>query len=288
MTPLLRLDHIVIRVNDLDRAMDDYRSLGFTVAHGGEHPSWGSRNALIAFQDDTYLELIDFPGQEAPGQRMEWRDRRSRELRAAGRTPVECRVLAWACAPEGLVDYALVPRVMKTVLTRAKAPGFFYDGPFPGSRVRPDGKKVAWRLAVPNGYDLPFLCADVTTRSLRVPRGKARNHANGATGISRVMVKVRDLPDSVGCYRRLLARRPLRLPEDRDILFARDFKLGATYIQLDECLSTECQGPWAVGLRPPKPLSEGGFNRQLLHKASIGFDTPETIAQIAAASKKQS
>ena len=49
MALAFRLDHVVIRVNDLDHAIDDYRNLGFTVVRGGEHPGWGSRNALIAF-----------------------------------------------------------------------------------------------------------------------------------------------------------------------------------------------------------------------------------------------
>lgn len=31
------LDHVVIAVNDLDRAVADYQSLGFTVYPGGVH-----------------------------------------------------------------------------------------------------------------------------------------------------------------------------------------------------------------------------------------------------------
>ena len=57
-----QLDHVVIKVNDLEGAMADYEALGFSVVVGGEHLAWGSRNALIPFKDGTYLELISFQG----------------------------------------------------------------------------------------------------------------------------------------------------------------------------------------------------------------------------------
>ena len=53
------IDHLVIAVNDLDQAANDYRQLGFTVVPGGKHPV-GSHNALVAFEDGSYLEIIAF------------------------------------------------------------------------------------------------------------------------------------------------------------------------------------------------------------------------------------
>eukprot|EP01041_Mallomonas_annulata_P028533 gene28533-50396_t len=46
-------------VADLDAAVADYASLGFTVLPGGEHPR-GSRNALVVLADGAYLEIIAF------------------------------------------------------------------------------------------------------------------------------------------------------------------------------------------------------------------------------------
>jgi hypothetical protein len=43
-----RIDHVVILVDDLPVAVDDYRNLVFTVVPGGRHAAWGSRNALRA------------------------------------------------------------------------------------------------------------------------------------------------------------------------------------------------------------------------------------------------
>ena len=56
---LTGIDHIVIAVPDLDVARKSYEALGFTVVPGGRHPV-GTHNALIAFADGAYVELIAF------------------------------------------------------------------------------------------------------------------------------------------------------------------------------------------------------------------------------------
>ena len=61
------IDHLVIVVKDLEQATRDYRELGFNVVAGGQHPV-GSHNALIAFEDGSYLEIIAFY-REAPDHR---------------------------------------------------------------------------------------------------------------------------------------------------------------------------------------------------------------------------
>src|SRR2546430_352543 len=59
-TLMLRgIDHIVIAVPDLAAAGKSYAALGFTVVPGGRHPV-GTHNALIAFGDGSYVELIAF------------------------------------------------------------------------------------------------------------------------------------------------------------------------------------------------------------------------------------
>src|SRR5439155_20766639 len=107
MAASLQLDHLVIRVHDLDQAVKDFTALGFTVTLGGEHPGWGSRNALIPFADGSYLELIAFP-TSSPAEPIP-KQVRAAELAAAGHSALECRVLPWVSAGEGMVDFALVP-----------------------------------------------------------------------------------------------------------------------------------------------------------------------------------
>ncbi|WP_449257385.1 VOC family protein [Bosea sp. (in: a-proteobacteria)] len=180
------IDHIVIAVADLDQARRDYEALGFTVLPGGEHPR-GSRNALVAFADGAYLEIIAFP-VAVPGFRW-W------ELfRTAG---------------PGFVDYALLPGDFEAGIARQRAAGIALDGPVEGSRLQPDGSRIAWRSARPVEPDIPFLVTDITPRDLRVPAGAARRHPNGVTGIAGVTVAVRDLARTTARYRALLGSEPL-------------------------------------------------------------------------------
>jgi hypothetical protein len=53
-------DHLVLLVNDLDNAIKTWRNLGFDARSGGEHPTTGTYNALVALADGTYLEILAF------------------------------------------------------------------------------------------------------------------------------------------------------------------------------------------------------------------------------------
>lgn len=54
---LTRIDHVMICVPDLTRAIEQYRNLGFNTYPGGVHTGKGTSNA-IAFNDADYLELL--------------------------------------------------------------------------------------------------------------------------------------------------------------------------------------------------------------------------------------
>lgn len=180
------IDHIVIAVSDLERAMKDYAALGFTVLPGGEHPR-GSRNALVVLADGAYLEIIAF---SRPDPDFRW----WRVLNSAG---------------EGFVDYALLPDDFEADVARTRAAGVEINGPIDGARLRPDGVKIAWTSARPPEPDIPFFVTDFTPRVLRVPDGEALHHANGVTGVAGVTVAVRDLSVSVPRYRALIGAEPL-------------------------------------------------------------------------------
>jgi catechol 2,3-dioxygenase-like lactoylglutathione lyase family enzyme len=270
MSAVFQFDHAVIRVNDLAAATNDYSALGFTVTPGGEHPGRGSHNALIAFADGTYLELIAFPGKPtAPGQGLP-REARSRALRAAGRSPVDARALPWETAEEGLVDFALLPQPIEAALAAARARGLDVDGPFPGGRVRPDGQQVAWQLGVPDGYDLPFLCADVTPRSLRVPGGAVCRHANGAAGLAEVAIAVADVERGVDRYRALLGIGPQENPTP-PVMGVRkvSFVVGPTTLLLSGPSALGDPGPRSLRLWTTNEAGAGVLDAGLTHGAKI-------------------
>ena len=53
------VDRIVVVVPDLEAAIAAYGGAGFNVMRGGRH-NIGTHNALIAFADGSYIELIAF------------------------------------------------------------------------------------------------------------------------------------------------------------------------------------------------------------------------------------
>lgn len=172
------LDHGVVLVRDLDTAVADYRTLGFTVVPGGTHAGGLTHNALVPFANGTYLELLAFTRPDA------WPSVPT--VGEPGRTPLERRFLARAQRGEGLIDVAIWMNGLAGSVARyvsAHRTDVAIDGPASGQRTRPDGTRLAWRMAFPDAADLPFLIEDVTPRRLRVPDGDATNHPNGVTGI---------------------------------------------------------------------------------------------------------
>jgi len=267
-----RLDHLVIAVADLAKAVEDYRALGFSVQIGGRHPGRTSHNALVAFEDGAYLELIAW---QEPGPAERWYNEHAKH-------------------GDGLMDFALVPEDTARAIEAAKARGLALDGPLDGGRVRPDGTPVKWQTGRQATFDLPFLCGDVTPRELRVPAGEARRHANGALGVASVAVAVRDIGVSLARYRALLGiegtgregvatsmESPVALPGEG--LRIAVVGLGETAIilmtptgddttaarALEERLATRGEGPCATALRTSAGPTAHVLDRGLAHEAAI-------------------
>jgi hypothetical protein len=111
------------------------------------------------------------------------------------------------------VDYALSVGVLPELIETVQERGLGMDGPFNGSRLRPDGERLEWQLAFPQTLDLPFIIADLTPHSSRVPAGDARRHANDALGAVGMEVLVRDLQTTAGRYQLLFGAGPLASEE---------------------------------------------------------------------------
>ncbi len=189
----MKLDHLVILVDDLAASSADYRQRGFNVVQGGEHKAFGSHNALIPFADGTYLELATFRAK-APylSRASEYQSRL-----AAGESRLAARWLSMNGLPSGLIDFALIPENLDLVRQRGVDIAELEMG-----RARPDGVELRWKMGHPATLDLPFLIEDVTPREWRVPA--ETNHPNGALGITQLTIIVDDLGRSSKHYRRLL------------------------------------------------------------------------------------
>jgi catechol 2,3-dioxygenase-like lactoylglutathione lyase family enzyme len=245
------LDHVVIAVNDLDRAVVNYRSLGFTVYPGGVHHGGVSHNALVVFADGAYFEIIAYR-EAAPANRW-WR-----VLTTAG---------------EGIVDFAGLPENTEQDLHAARARGLDVEGPTPGGRLRLDGVRLDWQIVRPATTDLPFWCGDVTPRELRVPEGSIRQHPNGVTGISRVRIVVADLAASIARFKALVG--PEAVSADNGIpriaLKGTVFELiGPDDDDARRYLAARGEGVLSLALRGSAP---NALEPKLLHGADLTIVT---------------
>jgi hypothetical protein len=210
------IDHLVIMFKELEPAILAYRDLGFTVIRGGEHPV-GTHNALVAFADGSYLELIAF---KRPNDQHRW----------------------WGAAQAGggFIDFCMATDDLTWAIQAFREAGVSMSDPAPGSRARPDGHKLSWVVASapkPFMFQAPFLIQDQTPREERI--GKQTSHPNGVTGVAGITVATDDVARARGWWSPVL-RQPGTEIQRADIDAA-----GVRFMA----------GPYAIDFVAPRNLS---------------------------------
>ena len=119
--------------SDLDTGIEEVKDLTGVVAEfGGAHPGGGTRNALMSFGDEQYLEIIaPDPGQETAGTLGE-------ELLNYHRTG---GIRTWAVAVNGFDEVRSVMEEM----------GYTHHT-IDMTRTRPDGVKLSWQILFVGGH----------------------------------------------------------------------------------------------------------------------------------------
>lgn len=253
------IDHLVIVVNDLEKAAGDYERMGFTVVAGGRHPV-GSHNALIAFSDGSYIEVISFY-REALDHRW-WE-------------PLQ--------KGERLVDYCVQTDDLTADTQKLRAAGVAINDPVPWSRSRPDGYELKWLLSLATGSHrgvAPFLIQDITPRDERIPR--EHGHKNGVIGIRKLTIATGEVSTVQHWYKSVLGRDGQQIDDAQLKARGISFKVGP---HLLEFLSpSEPQSPLVNWMRMygPSPyavvLHTGSARREpldpeLTHGAAIQLTT---------------
>jgi hypothetical protein len=182
------LDHIVLLVDDLEDAVTVFSSSGFTVTPGGINGP--THNALIAFENETYIELIAL--QKRTTRRLFKFMRRSGllRLRSLMKTDLNNRLFGWFSKPQGFRDICFRATSLEEVSRVCQARGIALTPIIPFNRHRPDGVTVSWYLAGAVDDVEPFFIEDKTPLNFRIPDGAARIHENGALGITEIETKV--------------------------------------------------------------------------------------------------
>lgn len=211
-------DHVVVVVTDLAQSVRDYENAGFTVALGGRHPDTSAENAIIAFADCSYIELFSFAEPDkAPRGHANWMP----FAKGGGFGAFWCRT-----------------DDVSQAASRLRGAGVDIEDGRTGSRVRPDGFRVEFRLAVPDRKLFPFapaLIEDVTPLQERV--GAPPAHRNGASGVSIISCRTAN-PDQALQFYADLPGSGLAAP-DSAAHRERAVRLGDTLVQFDSMRSAE-------------------------------------------------
>jgi catechol 2,3-dioxygenase-like lactoylglutathione lyase family enzyme len=209
------LDHLIVLVNDRDAAIETYRRLGFDVRVGGEHPAFGSHNALIALADGTYIELVAFMDAARAAQSF-WG-----------------AALGKLRAGEGWGGFVLASNDLANDVAQLRARALNVGEPSAGARLRPDGQRVAWHIALCNDSPvgrLPFLIQDETPRALRIEL--PHDGLGCRARVRQIVVAVKDADAACADYRALLNVEPTRVKNAAGDAQGYRLALGETSIVL--------------------------------------------------------
>jgi hypothetical protein len=122
------LDHLVYVTPDVDKTIEDLSAqLGVSAVPGGQHPAWGTRNALLALGSRMYLEIMG-PDPTLPRPALQRPFGIDNLYRA--------RLATWVCRSDDLQHTVEVGRHVGVDLGEVK----------PGQRTRPDGTKLSWTM----------------------------------------------------------------------------------------------------------------------------------------------
>jgi hypothetical protein len=175
------LDHLVLGVADLETGGALFSALGFTVGPVNTHP-WGTKNRLVQFADESFLELITVADPAAIPPHAPRRFSFGAFVRDAlqRRTGLSMLVLKGRDARKDAADFA------------AQSIGDFEPFDFARKGVKADGSptEVAFSLAFAADPAMPE-CAFFTCQH-HFPENfwskTAQTHANGARGVARVTI----------------------------------------------------------------------------------------------------
>jgi catechol 2,3-dioxygenase-like lactoylglutathione lyase family enzyme len=233
-----RIDHVMIAVPELDRGIDTYARLGFSVQPGGEHPGIGTYNA-IAFNEEDYLELIAIRD----------RDEYARNHRWSGLVELVER--------GGGLRYLIVQSDdLAADVAAMRARGVDVGDVAEGNRRTPSGRERRWKLAMLGPRDpLPvFFIQHITPLGERRPAGAG--HPNGVHRTERAYIAVADLAAGVDTYSRVLGMA--KPPIERGTVIMAEmavFQLGSSGLTLAhpygpgacaDALSRRGPGPFQV------------------------------------------
>jgi catechol 2,3-dioxygenase-like lactoylglutathione lyase family enzyme len=177
------VDHLVLPVSDIDVSRARFSALGFTVAANGIHP-FGTVNACVFLPDKTYLEPLAIGDANV-----------AKAAITGGNVFVACDQIFRQKRDEGLSAIVLqsddAQSDQEAFIAASVSGGDMLE--FSRPVVLPDGQHAISRFhlafAVDPAEDAFFLFSCQRLDPLPADRTALETHANGVTGIKRVLLQ---------------------------------------------------------------------------------------------------
>lgn len=170
-----RLDHVLIRVDDLEESVNQFRLAGFRVYYGAQREK--AYNAMIYFEDDSFIELVDTT--KFPFILNCLATSRITNLLGA----FYKRIGAYARSKDRYLDYSVYSKNIEVDHERVsnKASKLYSL-----KRVDTLGTVLKWKLFAFSTLELPFVMSDYAP--YKYPEEGATNHNNRVLGMNRLLI----------------------------------------------------------------------------------------------------
>ncbi len=171
-----RLDHILIRVDNLENSVDDFRKAGFRVYFGASPEK--AYNAMIYFQDNSFIELVDtskFPLVLTFLAKIKITNLLGASYKRVGK---------YALSKNTFLDYAVYSQDIEGDYNRIKKEA---SKLYHLKRRDVLGRWVKWKLFALKDINLPFVMSDYFP--CKYPENNACNHDNATLGIYKVSIR---------------------------------------------------------------------------------------------------
>ena len=180
-----RIDHLIVKVDDLHAGVKEFTDAGFAVFYGVRKEK--AYNALIYLQDHSFLELLDTTTAIPGFARILTRLGVLRIL-----SPTFNRLGNFALKEGPLLDYPIYSADLDASHAHVSDQSGNILGI--GKREKPNGTVVRWRSFFPKDLALPFVMTDYTPEKMSADETDV--HPNGITGLHTIEVAFAGEPET--------------------------------------------------------------------------------------------
>lgn len=191
--------HVLIKVENLSMAVEDFRKLGFTVTYGA--PPEKATNAMIYFDDGSFLELFCTRFNKVVDSLMGvvlW-------ILSLKDKAFADRYRNYLSQPEGFKDYALdslLPYSFEENMEQLRVAGLSMSKPKKMKRTNAEGIRLSWVLCHTPYWQQPFFMSEYQPR---LPLEKEQyTHANGAAHIHKLRLATSHWDQDIAFYGAIL------------------------------------------------------------------------------------